>query len=162
MQMQPEAGDSECRVVEVEKQSTAVVRVTAPMAQIPQAELAGRAALAQALPALGVTAGRSFTRFRPPADGQLEMEIGVIVSAVFEAQGDVVPSELPAGRAAYHLLRGPFDGLGAAWGRLFGWCQQEGLALAGVNWQIYGAEPPDPALQETELYALLAEEGGAK
>jgi hypothetical protein len=162
MQAMPQDSAGECRVVEVGKHYTAVVRVTAPLPQLPQAEQQGRAALAEVLPGLGLEAGPAFTRWRPPADGQLEMEIGVIVSAGFEPQGDVVPSELPSGRAAHSLLRGPFEGLGAAWGRLFGWCKEQELPLAGIHWQIYGPEPSDPTLQETELYALLADKGGAK
>ena len=41
----------------------------------------------------------------------LAMEIGSIVARGFPAKGEVVPSELPAGRAAHLLLTGSFEGL---------------------------------------------------
>ena len=34
--------------------------------------------------------------------------------------------------------------------------QAEKLKPAGINWEVYGATPSDPAKQETYLYALLA------
>jgi effector-binding domain-containing protein len=76
------------------------------------------------------------------------------VSRSFEPVGEVVPAALPAGRAAHLLLVGPYDGLPAAWQKLFAWCAEQRLQLAGVNWEIYADD--DPAQLETSLYALLA------
>ena len=85
------------------------------------------------------------------------MEPGVLVSGAFPAAGDVVPSELPAGRAAYFLLRGSFEGLPGAWKTLLDWCAAEKLPLAGVNWEIYSQwQDVEPDQIETALYALLA------
>ena len=140
-----------CSIVATERQLTAVVKAKVPVAEIPAAQRSARAKLAAALPSLGVGApGAGCTRFRtPPTDG-LDMEIGSIVSGPFAAQGDVVLSELPAGRAAHFSMKGGFEGLPGAWETLFGWGAQQGLAFAGINWEIYGAE------QDAELYALLA------
>jgi effector-binding domain-containing protein len=57
----------------------------------------------------------------------LDMEIGTIVGRSFAAKGEVMPSELPAGRAAHFQLKGPFDGMPGAWQTLFAWCQAEKL-----------------------------------
>ena len=85
------------------------------------------------------------------------MEIGTIVSHPFRPEGDVVPSDLPDGRAAHFLLKGPFDGMPGAWQSLFEWCKTEKLELAGVNWEIYMPwEGVDPSRLETDLFALLA------
>ena len=85
------------------------------------------------------------------------MEIGTIVARPFPANGEVVPSDLPAGRAAHFLLKGPFDGMPGAWQTLFDWCTAEKLQLAGINWEIYMPwQGVDPAKLETDLYALLA------
>jgi effector-binding domain-containing protein len=88
--------------------------------------------------------------------GQIYLEPGVIVARAFEPEDYVICSELPAGRAAHHVLAGPFDRLPAAWQTVFEWCQREKLNLAGINWQIYGERAADPAQQQTFLYALLA------
>jgi len=86
-----------------------------------------------------------------PAGGKLAMEIGLIVARRFSAMGEVVPSELPAGRAAHFSMKGPFDQLPLAWPMLFDWCKAEKLTPAGINWEIYGT-----ATEDAELYVLLA------
>ena len=146
-----------CSIVTVERQLTAVVRATVPFADIPKAQRSGRAAVDAALPALDAgPVGRPLTRFRTPAASALDMEIGTIVGRTFAATGEVVPSDVPAGRAAHFRLKGPFDGMPGAWQTLFDWCKAESLDLAGINWEIYMPwEGVDPAKLETDLYALL-------
>jgi effector-binding domain-containing protein len=149
---------SDCEIVTTERRPTAVVRTKAKMSELRAAQQTSRAKLAEVLPTLGVSPlGHSCTLWRPPVDGVLDMEPGVLVSGPFPAVDDVVPSALPAGRAAYFLLRGPFENLPGAWKTLFDWCAAEKLALAGVNWEIYSApEDSEPDKVETALYALLA------
>ena len=43
------------------------------------------------------------------------MEIGTIVGRGFPPRADIVPSDLPAGRAAHFLLKGSFEGMPGAW-----------------------------------------------
>jgi effector-binding domain-containing protein len=146
-----------CSIVTVERQLTAVVKIEAPMNELMQAHQSARARINEALPKLDVgPLGLTCTRWRPPVDGVMPMEPGTIVAKGFAAAGDVVPSELPAGRAAHVVLKGGFEGLGGAWQKLFEWCAVEKLALAGLNWEVYGAPAADPAQQETYLYAKLA------
>jgi hypothetical protein len=147
----------DCRIVTTERVLTAVIKIDAPMSKLPEAQRAARAKLSAALPSLDVgPLGLTCTRWRPPANGTLSMEPGTIVGRQFAPVGDVVPSDLPAGRAAHYLLKGTFDGLPDAWKTLFDWCVAEKLKLAGANWEVYGAPAKNPAQQETSLYALLA------
>lgn len=146
-----------CSIVTVERQLTAVVRVTAPMDKLREAHQSARARIDAALPKLDVgPLGLTCTRWKPPADGVMPMEPGTIVAKDFAPMGDVVPSELPAGRAAHFVLKGSFEGLGGAWGALFDWCAAQKLPLAGINWEVYGPTPADESKQETYLYAKLA------
>ena len=147
-----------CKVVTVDKKLTAVVKTSVPFAEIPAAQRSARAAVSAALPSLKAgPVGRPCTRFRTPARERLEMEIGSVVSQVFQSNGEVVPSDLPSGRAAHFLLKGPFDGMPGAWQTLFDWCKAEKFDLAGINWEIYMPwEGVDPADLETDLYALLS------
>ena len=148
----------DCEIVTTERRPTAVVRIKAKMSELREAQQTSRARLAEVLPTLGVSQlEHSCTLWRPPVDGVLDMEPGVLVSGAFAAVDDVVPSELPAGRAAYFLLRGSFEGLPGAWKTLLDWCAAEKLTLAGVNWEIYGPwQDVEPDQLETALYALLA------
>jgi hypothetical protein len=147
-----------CNIVTVERQLTAVVKSKVPFAKIPEAQRAARAAVDGALPSLDAgPLGRPCTRFLTPAASALAMEIGTIVARPFPANGEVVSSDLPAGRAAHFMLKGPFDGMPGAWQTLFDWCKAEKLQLAGINWEIYMPwQGVDPAKLETDLYALLA------
>jgi effector-binding domain-containing protein len=146
-----------CSIVTVDRQLTAVVKAKVPFPEIPLAQRSARAAIDAALPSLDAgPLGRPLTRFRTPAKDALDMEIGTIVGRNFAASGDIVPSDLPAGRAAHFQLKGPFDGMPGAWQTLFAWCQAEKLELAGINWEIYMPwQGVDPGRLETDLYALL-------
>ena len=142
---------AECTIVTVERQPTAVIRAEAVFADLPQVQRAARGKLAELLPLLDTRSlGPTCTRWTPPVDGKLPMEIGVLVTHSFLARADVIPSELPAGRAVHLSMKGGFENLPRAWQTLFDWCKAEGYALAGINWEIYGAT------SDAELYALLA------
>jgi hypothetical protein len=146
-----------CRIVTVERQLTPVVKAKVPFAEIPQAQRAARAGIDAGLPSFDTGAlGLTCTRWVPPQGGALDMEMGTIVTRPIAAKGEIVPSELPVGRAVHYVMAGPFDGMGAAWQKLFDWCQAEKLKPAGINWEIYGPTPTDSAQQETYLYALLS------
>ena len=146
-----------CRIVTVERQLTAVVRTKVPFPAIAGAQRSARAAVSAALPLLQAgPVGRPCTRFCTPAKEALDMEIGTIVGQPFSPQGEVVSSNLPAGRAAHFLLKGSFEGLPDAWRILFEWCKAEKLELLGINWEIYTPwEGVDPDRLETDLYALV-------
>ncbi len=139
------------RIVTVERQLTAIVRAEAPFARLPDVQRAARAKLAASLPSLDVgTVGRTCTRWTPPANGVLSMEIGMIVAKSFDAEGDVVPSDLPAGRAVHFPMTGSFAGLPEAWETVFAWCRAQNLTPAAINWEIYGGT------RDADLYTLLA------
>ncbi len=143
-------------IVHTERRLIAVSPVKARMDALPQAQKSARAKLDAALKTLDVgPLGAYLTLWRPPRDGAMDLRPGRLVSKPFVPVGDVGPSELPPGRAAHLVLTGPWDGVPGAWQALFGWCAAEGLALGGVNWEIYG-DGDDPQAIETEFYALLA------
>ena len=148
---------SDYTIVTVDQQYTAVVKSTVGMPNMSQAERSTRAKIAEALAQLNVgPVGDSFTLCRMPRGGQMRYEPGVIVARAFEPIGDVVPSELPAGRAVRHVLVGPLDLLPQAWPALFSWCSTNRLKLEGTFWQVYGPTAAGPEKQETTLFALLA------
>ena len=141
-----------CSVVTVERQLTAVIKAASPFDKLPETQRTARATLASVLPSLSAEPiGPTCTRWTRPTGSVLPMEIGVIVRTSFAAAGEVVPSELPAGRAVHFSMKGGFENLPRAWETLFRWLQAEKLSAAGINWEIYGAT------EDAELYALLAE-----
>jgi hypothetical protein len=146
---------AECGIVTVERRLTAVATAQARIAEIPQVQRSLRGKINVALGSLDVgPLGPTCTLWRPLPDGRLDLEPGILIARAFEPVGEVVPSALPAGRAAHLLYVGPYEGLSGAWQTLFAWCKQNELELAGINWEIY--ENKDSAPPETSLYALLA------
>jgi effector-binding domain-containing protein len=83
------------------------------------------------------------------------VEVGVQVDGPFVGDGRVTPSELPAGRVATTVHRGPYGGLGAAHEAVHAWCAAHGHALTGTRWEVYGDWRADPAESETEVAYLL-------
>jgi hypothetical protein len=139
-----------CRIVIVERRPTAVIKAEAAFAKLPEVQRTARGKLAKVLPSLYAgAAGPDCTRWRLLEGGGLAMEIGRVVARGFAPAGEVVPSELPAGRAAHLFMEGGFENLPLAWQTLFDWVKAEKLVPAGVNWEVYGAT------EDAELYILL-------
>ena len=140
-----------CSIVTTERQLTAVIRAASPFDKLPETHRTARAALASVLPSLEAgPLGPACTRWTRPTGSVLPMEIGCIVSREFPAHGEIVCSELPAGRAVHLAMKGGFENLPRAWETLFHWLQEQKLAAAGINWEVYGAT------EDADLYALLA------
>jgi effector-binding domain-containing protein len=140
-----------CRIVTTERQLTAVIKTASPFERIPEVQRTARATLAAALPSLETGAlGPTCTRWTRPTGSVLAMEIGCIVSRDCPAHGEIVSSDLPAGRAVHLAMKGGFENLPRAWETLFHWLQEQKLTAAGINWEVYGAT------EDADLYALLA------
>ena len=135
-----------------------MVEVASPMSALREAHTTAQAALKAALPALDAgEVGLRVTLWHPPKDGVMTMEPGRLVAHGFAPKDEVVPSALPAGRAAHLDFRGPWEELPAAWQHLFAWADEQELALGGTNWEIYAEEnTQDQARPQADLYALLA------
>jgi effector-binding domain-containing protein len=84
------------------------------------------------------------------------VEIGVELLAPCELDGPVVLSALPAGEVAMTVHRGPYEDLGSAYDRLKQWCADNGRALAGPRWEVYGDWRENPQDLETQVYLLLS------
>ncbi|MFM2151895.1 MAG: hypothetical protein RL199_330 [Pseudomonadota bacterium] len=106
--------------------------------------------------------GPWFTHHLRIDDTGFDFEICLPVSRPIEAAGRVRPSVWPAMRAARTTYRGPFDGLGPAWGEFMGWVAAQGHTPATDLWERYLVGPEtttDPSQWATELTRPLAGEG---
>lgn len=146
---------AEVRIVDVQPRLAAVVRGSVSFADMGQAQRAARRAL-DALPGGRAAFGPRLTIWRPPEAGLVDYAPGIIVPEPIEPFGDISLFALPAGRAAHLRLRGGYEKLPGAWQRLFGACAAEGIATAGLNWEIYAPEDAGPEEAGADLYALLA------
>lgn len=141
------------------EQHLAVVRETLPMDGIRDHydrafplifNSLGKAGVSPSGPAMAVTHGM-------PAE-TIDLSAAVPVTDPISADGDVTPEVLPAGRAVTLLVRGSYDLIGAAYGHLFDWVNEQGLTPTGLAWEQYLTEPTpdgDPADNETLLGAYV-------
>ncbi len=83
------------------------------------------------------------------------IECGVLVEAPVAAQGDTVPSALPAGRVAVVTHLGPYDRMHPTYELLHAWVERNGWRRAGPFWEEYDDPAEDPARVRTDIYLLL-------
>ena len=88
-------------------------------------------------------------------DGEMNIEVGVEVFQPFEGNARVVCSSTPAGTVATVAHIGPYHGLGDANKAILQFCKENGHALAGPSWEVYGHWDDDPAKLRTDVFYLL-------
>lgn len=146
-------------ITSVSAVQTAVIHVTIPKHEIQQVMGPGIMELMGAVSAQGIgPAGPWFSHHLKMTPDTFDFEIGVPVSAPVTPVGRVKPGSLPAARVAHATYRGPYEGLGDAWGQLMKWIEAQGLTPAADLWECYVAGPessPDPANWRTEFYRPL-------
>ncbi len=104
-------------------------------------------------------AGMPFARYQRRSDGRFEVEAGFPASTPTSGEGDVEPSDLPAGPVAVIVHVGPYDATEPTYAALLDWIQQQGLEPSGDAWEVYLSDPkvdPDPASWRTEIVQPLA------
>ena len=136
-------------------QATAIIRFTIPREQIQEVMGPGIGELMSVVAAQGITpAGPIYSHhFRMDPD-IFDFEIGVPVASPVTAAGRVTPGELPAVKVARAVYRGPYEGLGDAWGEFSEWIAANGHTPAADLWECYAAGPesgPDSSKWRTEL-----------
>ena len=88
-------------------------------------------------------------------DQRPDVEVGVLVSGPFQAEGSVIPSALPAGEVATAIHRGDYAKLGVTHNAVREYAAAHGRELAGPCWEVYGHAPSDPNDAETAVFWLL-------
>jgi effector-binding domain-containing protein len=84
------------------------------------------------------------------------VEVGVELAEPIALTGRVMRSNLPAGRVATTVHRGPYDGLASAHEAVLAWCAAHDQAVTRTRWEVYGPHEEDPSRTWTEIYWLLA------
>jgi effector-binding domain-containing protein len=88
-------------------------------------------------------------------DQRPDVEVGVLVSGPFQAEGPVIDSALPAGQVATATHRGDYAELGATHDAVRDYAAAHGRELAGPCWEIDGHGSRTRARPRHELFWLL-------
>src|SRR4051812_13913849 len=108
-----------------------------------------------ALASQGITpSGPWFTHHRRRPTDTFDFDICFPVTTPVAATGRVKPGLLPATRVARVVYRGPYEGLGDAWGEFCDWVSANGHTPRADLWERYVVGPEtgcEPAGFVTEL-----------
>lgn len=148
-------------IVQSQLQPTAVIRLTVPRSEIRKVM---GPAIAEVMAAVGAQrvgpAGPVYSHHFKMDPNTFDLEVGVPVSGPIKPTGRVAASQLPAATVARTIYRGPYEGLGAAWGEFGHWVTSQGHKPAANLWERYVSGPesgPDPANWQTELNQPLTD-----
>jgi effector-binding domain-containing protein len=97
--------------------------------------------------------GAPFARYHDFGD-RVDLEAGLPVPSPIQAEGNVKPSQLPAGPAAIAVHAGPYETLASTYDAIGSWIERTGRQASGGPWEIYLTDPstePEPARWLTEI-----------
>ena len=150
---------SPLHIVQTTAQPTAVIHVTIAPEDMPTVIGPGIEEVMSVVAAQGIApAGAWFVRVFTMDDATIDLEIGVPIASHITPAGRVQPGHLPAATVARTIYRGPYEGLGNAWGAFTEQISAAGHAQADGFWDCYvkGPESTDnPDEWETELNKIL-------
>ena len=136
-------------------QPAAVMTAALPVAEIGPWLAKAYGTVASVITAHGAyPAGPPFARYHRLAEDRFAVEAGFPVSTPIEADGDVLPSQLPGGPVAVTVHIGPYEQMAPAYEALASWVTSHGGEPAGDPWEVYFTDPasePDPATWRTEV-----------
>jgi effector-binding domain-containing protein len=140
-------------------QPTAAVRASVAVSELPAIFDHAFPAVMTALRAQGLRpSGEPFGYYpRTPGD-RVEVEAGFPVASRIEPTGDVVASQLPAGRTVSAIHIGPYDTLADTYNGLVAWAKEHDLEPSGPMWECYLTDPrlePDPSRWQTKVFVCV-------
>jgi effector-binding domain-containing protein len=144
--------DFHAELRDVGAQQTVCARLTAPSGELPDVFRRLPVAVFERIRSTGAEpAGPLFARYHSFGAEQVDVEIGFPVaqplpgvSPVAEiGAGEIGSSALPAGRVAFTIHRGPYDGLSDSYDRLHDWIHAAGLSEGSGPWESYVDDPGD-------------------
>ena len=143
------------QIIRTENRLCAVIHVTVPRGEIQNVMGPGLGELMGTIAAQGIAqTGPWFTHHLRMDPAVFDFEICVPVATPVVATGRVKPGQWSAMKVARTVYRGPFEGLGEAWGEFTDWIEAHGHRQAPDLWECYLAGPEsssDPADWRTEL-----------
>lgn len=143
------------QIVHTLLQTTAVIHLTVPRAEIRHVMGPGLGELMETISAQGIEpVGAWFSHHLRLDPAIFDFELGVPVQELVSPAGRVRAGWLPAALVARAIYRGGYEGLGEAWGELVAWIVAQGHTPADELWECYLEGPEsgsNPANWRTEL-----------
>lgn len=136
-------------------QAIGYIALKVPASEIQHHMRAGIDELFSVLKAQGIApVGALFTYHNRAPNEVFDFQICVGVAQPIKPQGRVLYGERAQRRVARTVYRGPYDGLGGAWGEHMQWIKSQGLNYADDLWEEYvinQGNEQDPQKFQTQL-----------
>jgi effector-binding domain-containing protein len=100
--------------------------------------------------------GQNVCIYSAPQPDSVLLECGVQIAAPFAAEGELLCSSTPSGRAAWTVHHGPYHRLPEAHDLLRAWLREHELPAPGPSWEVYGDWTDDPDQLRTDVYWLIS------
>jgi effector-binding domain-containing protein len=147
-----------CEIYEQAAQPTLTVRTHTSVEKLPQVLGQAYGEIGQYLGSLGeAPGGAPFVAYYNMSMEDLDIEAGFPVAKPFPSRGTIQSSQMPAGKFATCLYKGPYSECGPAYEDLTRWVQEQGLETTGVAYEFYlndPAETPPPELKTQIIFQL--------
>jgi effector-binding domain-containing protein len=138
-----------CEILEKESQPVLSIRTRTAVENLPQVMGNAYRAIGELLGALGEQpAGPPFAAYFNMDMHNLDVEIGFPVFRKLDGKGEVVASEIPAGKFASCQFTGPYSEIRAAYQALTQWVVREGQEASGVSYEFYLNDPNQTSSQD--------------
>ena len=91
------------------------------------------------------------------AEGNADVEVAIPIATPIEGSGDIKSYELPGGKMAKIIHKGPYQECTPTYEKLFEWIEKNGKKIIGPTREIYLNDPNEVPPEEilTEIYAPI-------
>ena len=145
-----------CEIYEQAAQPSLTIRTNSSVEKLPQVLGESYGALGQYLGSLGETpSGAPFVAYYNMNMEDLDIEIGFPVSKSLPGSGSIQSSQMPAGKFATCLYKGPYNECGPAYEALTHWVQEHGYETTGVAYEFYLNDPTETPPQELKTQIIF-------
>lgn len=134
--------DYKIEVVEQEAVNALAVRTRCPVNDLPKAIGEGYGLIMGYLGELGkYPSDAPYVAYFNMDMQDLDIEMGFPVAEEIEGKGTVVKSQVPAGRYAACMYKGPYSDIGAAYDAVMLWLEENSLQYSGIAYEFYLNDP---------------------
>lgn len=145
-----------CEIFEQVAQPTLTICTHTPVAKLPQVLGESYGAIGQYLGSLGVTPGGApFVAYYNMNMEDLDIEVGFPVSKPLPNSGPIQSNQMPAGKYATCLYKGPYNECGSAYQELTCWVLAQGCETTGVAYEFYLNDPTETPPQELKTQIIF-------
>jgi effector-binding domain-containing protein len=139
---------------------TLSIQVRAPMQRLPEILRQGYDDICHYLAELGEeSSGPAYAAYHNLGVREADVEFGFPVAYPLAGHGRIQAGELPGGRVATCIHRGPYAEMEPVYEALFKWLGEQGFQASGVMYEYYFNSPDDtpPERLETRIVVPLVE-----